>query len=147
MAMTLHILAADDDATNRRVMTQALTAFGHAVETADDGHAALEMLAARPFDLVLLDLHMPELSGLDVLERLRTMEGPNRFTPALCITADVLTRRPSEYLELGFEEFLAKPVQLAKLAAAIDRVAAAGQEQRRARLRAKLAALRRRAGA
>jgi CheY-like chemotaxis protein len=144
--MTLHILAVDDDATNRRVMAQALTAFGHAVETAEDGHAALEMLAARPFDLVLLDIHMPQLSGVDVLELLRTREGPNRFTPALCITADLLTRRPSEYVELGFEEFLAKPVQLAKLAATIDRVAAVGQEQQqRDRLKAKLAALHRRA--
>ena len=105
--MDLRILIVDDEPNNRRVLEQALTAFGHVTATAADGPAALKLLAAARFDAVLLDLHMPQLSGLDVLRRLRTGPGPNREVPAVCVTADVLTRRPDAYLDLGFQAFLA----------------------------------------
>jgi CheY-like chemotaxis protein len=146
--MDLRILIVDDEPTNRQVLEQALTAFGHATAMAGDGPQALEMLAGSSFDAVLLDLHMPQLSGLDVLDRMRAEPGPNQETPAVCVTADVLSRRPDDYLDLGFQAFLAKPVQIAKLAAAIDRVTATSiEEQRRMRTAVKLAGLQRRVGA
>ncbi|MDX9998563.1 MAG: response regulator [Phenylobacterium sp.] len=143
--MDLRILIVDDEATNRQVLDQAVRAFGHTTTLARDGPEALALLAAGRFDAVLLDLHMPQLSGLDVLERMRAEPGPNQDTAAVCVTADVLSRRPDEYLDLGFQAFLAKPVQIAKLAAVIDRVTAASiEDQRQQRTVAKLAALRRR---
>lgn len=143
--MDLRILIVDDEPTNRQVLDQALTAFGHVTTAAGDGPEALELLAGGQFDVVLLDLHMPQMSGLDVLSRLRAEPGPNREAPAVCVTADVLTRRPDDYLDLGFQAFLAKPVQIARLAAVIDRVTASPIEaQRQQRTAAKVAALRRR---
>lgn len=146
--MDLRILIVDDEPSNRQVLEQALTAFGHSASAAADGPAALELLAGSRFDAVLLDLHMPLMSVLEVLRRFRAVAGPNRQAPAVCVTADVLTRRPDAYLDLGFQAFLAKPVQLAKLAAVIDRVTASSIEvQRRQRTAARLAALQRRMGA
>lgn len=143
--MDLRILIVDDEPNNRRVLDHALTAFGHASTMASDGPEALQMLAGSSFDVVLLDLHMPQMSGLDVLRALRSARGPNREVPAVCVTADVLTRRPDAYLDLGFQAFLAKPVQIAKLAGVIDRVTASSIEaQRQQRIEAKLAAVRRR---
>lgn len=143
--MDLRILIVDDEPTNRQVLEEALTAFGHATTSASDGAQALELLASGRFDAVLLDLHMPQMSGLDVLDRMRAGPGPNRQVPAVCVTADVLSRRPDDYLDLGFQAFLSKPVQIAKLAAVIDRVTASPLEaQREQRTAAKLAALRRR---
>jgi CheY-like chemotaxis protein len=145
--MDLRILIVDDEPNNRQVLEQALSAFGHVTSAAPDGEAALELLAGSPFDAVLLDLHMPLMSGLDALRRLRAAPGPNRETPAVCVTADVLTRRPDAYFDLGFQAFLAKPVQLARLAAIIDRVTSSSiEDQRQQRTAAKLAALRRRVG-
>ncbi|HEX2558836.1 response regulator [Phenylobacterium sp.] len=145
--MDLRILIVDDEPSNRQVLEQALSAFGHAASTAPNGEAALELLAGSPFDAVLLDLHMPLMSGLDALRRLRGAPGPNRETPAVCVTADVLTRRPDAYFDLGFQAFLAKPVQLARLAAVIDRVTSCSIEtQRQQRTAVKVAALRRRMG-
>lgn len=143
--MDLRILIVDDEPSNRQVLEQALIAFGHATAMAADGGAALDLLAASRFDAMLLDLHMPRMNGIEVLQRLRAGNGPNCDLPAVCVTADVLTRRPDAYLDLGFQAFLAKPVQIAKLAAVIDRVTASSiQAQHEQRTAAKLAALRRR---
>jgi CheY-like chemotaxis protein len=143
--MPAHILIADDDPTNRMVLHQALSALGHRTSLAADGPTALEILAFEAVDLALLDLHMPRQSGLDVLRELRQFEGPNRFIPAICVTADVLSRRPDEYLDLGFQDFLAKPVQLGKLAVAVDKALLHSVEKlRREGVASKLAALRKR---
>lgn len=143
--MDLRILIVDDEPRNRQVLEQALSAFGHVTSSAPNGAAALEQLSRTRFDALLLDLHMPQMSGLEALRRLRAGEGPNREIPAVCVTADVLTRRPDAYLDLGFQAFLAKPVQIARLAAVIDKVTASSiAEQRNQRTAAKLAALHRR---
>ncbi|HEY9217933.1 MAG TPA: response regulator [Phenylobacterium sp.] len=140
--MTTHILVADDDRTNRIVFEQTLGALGHRVTVAEDGASAMQLLSFQTFDLALLDLHMPRMSGLDVLGELRAFEGPNRWIPAICVTADVMTRLPYEYLDLGFQGFLAKPVQLAKLAVTIDKALAQSiAKLRREKLGAKLAGL------
>jgi two-component system, sensor histidine kinase len=143
--MTLHILVVDDEPTNQHVLQQALIAFGHEAAVAASGPEALELLGVTKFDAVLMDLHMPRMSGLEAVKALREGDTLNRDTPAICVTADVLTRRPHDYLDLGFQGFLAKPVSLAKLAAMIDKVTSMSLEALRAeRTAAKVAALQRR---
>ena len=145
--MTLKILVVDDEPTNQHVLQQALIAFGHDATVADSGAEALQLLLAAKYDAVLMDLHMPKMSGLQAVEALRAGDSLNRDTPVICVTADVLTRRPGDYLDLGFQGFLAKPVSLAKLAAMIDKVTSMSLEELRAeRTAAKLAALQRRIG-
>jgi CheY-like chemotaxis protein len=120
----LCILHVDDDPMNLRVVEEILTAFGHRAVKASSGPEALEQLGRQIFDVVLMDIHMPGMSGIEVVERLRASVGPERQTPVIALTADVFTRRPDEYLALGFCDFVGKPILVSGLAAAIARAAA-----------------------
>jgi signal transduction histidine kinase/CheY-like chemotaxis protein len=117
----LKVLAVDDNAVNLLVLKQILDGLGHAVAKAASGHEALEALMAEPFDLVLLDIQMPGMSGVDVLARLRADAGPNREVPVIALTADVTSGGRKRYLSLGFTEHAAKPIQIPDLIAAMDR--------------------------
>ena len=119
----LKVLHVDDDPMNLRVVQEILGAFGHTPIPASSGQEALELFATERFDVILLDIHMPEMSGIDLLERLRTAPGPARDTPVIALTADVLTRRPQEYVALGFNDFVAKPILVSGLIAALKRAA------------------------
>ncbi len=122
---TLNVLHADDDPMNLRVVEEILSAFGHNAVKAASGSEALAHLGQQAFDVVLMDIHMPGMSGVEVVERLRASKGPERDTPVIALTADVVTRRPEEYLALGFNDFVAKPILVSGLIAAIVRAATA----------------------
>lgn len=108
---------------NLRVVEEILTAFGHRAVKAGSGPEALDQLGRQAFDVVLMDIHMPEMTGIEVVERLRASEGPERDTPVIALTADVLSRQPAEYRALGFTDFMSKPVMVAGLLAAVARAA------------------------
>ena len=120
----LKVLHVDDDPMNLRVVQEILGAFGHQGVIACSGQDALDRLAVEAFDLVLLDIHMPGLSGIDVIQRLRASPGPERDVPVIALTADVYSRRPAEYLALGFSDFVSKPILVSGLMASIKRCAA-----------------------
>jgi len=117
----LVVLHVDDDSMNLRVVEEILGAFHHISVKAASGAEALQQLAARPFDVVLMDIHMPGMTGVEALERLRAMSGPERDTPVIALTADVVSRHPGEYRELGFCDFIAKPILVSGLLDAIKR--------------------------
>lgn len=129
----LSVLHVDDDPVNLRVVEEILTAFGHRAVKAISGPEALEQIARQAFDVILMDIHMPEMSGIEVLKRIRESAGPERDTPVLALTADILSREPAEYLSLGFNGFVPKPVMVQGLIAAVTR--AAGVTQPALRLR------------
>jgi two-component system, sensor histidine kinase len=122
---SLSVLVVDDNPVNLMVMGQILTALGHQPVTADSGAFALEVAAATPFDMILMDIQMPGMTGIEALERLQGAEGPNRRTPVLAVTADVLTRADGDFRALGFAGHVSKPVQIGLLVAAM---AEAGSE-------------------
>jgi len=70
---------------------------------------------------VLMDIHMPGMSGIEAVERLRAMPEPVGRTPVIALTADVVSRHPSEYGALGFCDFVAKPILVSGLLAALKR--------------------------
>jgi CheY-like chemotaxis protein len=113
------ILVVDDGAENRDVLRRRLERSGHAVETAEHGRNALELLAARPFDLVLLDVLMPELDGFAVLEAIKGNPAL-RDIPVIMISA--LDEMPSivRCIEHGAEDFLHKPFDPVLLRARIN---------------------------
>ncbi|MDB5493048.1 MAG: sensor histidine kinase/response regulator [Phenylobacterium sp.] len=121
----LKVLAVDDNAVNLLVLDQLLTSLGHQVAKAASGREALEAMAAEPFDLVLLDIQMPGMTGIEVLATLRGQGGPNRHAPVVALTADVTSGGRERYLTLGFTEHAAKPIQIQELMAAIGRAMAA----------------------
>ena len=112
----LSILIVDDNPVNLKVLDQILAAFGHQVTKAGDGPEALAAAARRPFDVILLDIQMPGMSGVEALKALRETDGPNRETRALAVTADVLSRDRGGYLSLGFCGHIAKPIRVNDLA-------------------------------
>jgi CheY-like chemotaxis protein len=129
----LSVLHVDDDPVNLRVVEEILSAFGHHGVKALSGQEALEQMSRQVFDVVLMDIHMPEMSGIEVLKRIRESAAPMRDTPVIALTADILSREPAEYLALGFSGFVPKPVMVQGLIAAVAR--AAGVTQPALRLR------------
>ncbi len=113
------ILVVDDGADNRDVLRRRLERSGHVVETAEHGRRALELLAAMPFDLVLLDVMMPELDGFAVLEAIKGNPAL-RDIPVIMISA--LDEMPSivRCIEHGAEDYLPKPFDPVLLRARIN---------------------------
>ncbi len=103
------LLVVDDDENNRYTLTQRLRRQGYGdVTTAADGRQALELLRSRPFDLVLLDIMMPELNGYQVLEALKADERL-RHVPVIMISAVDELDSVIRCIELGADDYLAKP--------------------------------------
>ena len=127
----LRVLAVDDNAVNLLVLDQLLGSLGHQVAKAASGSEALAALAAEPFDVVLLDIQMPEMTGIEVLDRLRAAGGPNRRVPVVALTADVTSGGRERYLALGFTEHTSKPIQIQELMEAMARAVAPPSALRR----------------
>ncbi len=114
------ILVVDDEPYIGRIIQLKLESGPYAVELAHDGRSALERLSSGDrFDLVLLDIMMPHLSGLDVLAELRKLPGRER-TPVIMLTAKGQDTDRTRAAELGATDFLTKPFSPKKLLARID---------------------------
>jgi CheY-like chemotaxis protein len=116
---SLKVLHVDDDPMNLRVVQEILGAFGHHAVMACSGQEALDRLAIEAFDIVLLDIHMPGMTGIETLEHLRASNGPAAKLPVIALTADVYSRRPAEYMAIGFNDFVSKPILVSTLMKAI----------------------------
>lgn len=119
----LTVLHVDDDPMNLRVVEEILGAFGHRAVRAQSGDEALEQLSRQAFDVVLMDVHMPQMSGIETLQKLRACPGPERDTPVIALTADTLSRTPAEYRALGFTDYMSKPIMVMSLRDLLRRVA------------------------
>ena len=103
------LLVVDDNEDNRYTLVRRLKRLGYDhVETAEHGRQALDLLAGRPFDLVLLDIMMPEMNGYEVLETMKT-DSKLRHIPVLVISAVDEMDSVVRCIELGAEDYLAKP--------------------------------------
>lgn len=113
------ILVVDDDMLNRIVLSTNLTEQGFAVETAENGRIALDMLACRCFDVVLLDLVMPEMDGFQVLERMKS--NPSLLDiPVIVISALEEMDGIIRCIEMGATDYLPKPFDAALLRARLN---------------------------
>ncbi|HEU4523083.1 MAG TPA: response regulator, partial [Thermoanaerobaculia bacterium] len=113
------VLVVDDDAGNREVLARRLTRQGHNVETASNGQEALQLLAGKPFDLVLLDIMMPEMDGYEVLRHIKAGEEA-RHIPVIMISALHEVQSAVRCIEAGAEDYLTKPFEPTLLKARID---------------------------
>lgn len=130
---SLQILVADDHAANRIVLQRLLQKAGHNVTCVEGGEDVLTALEQSDYDTAVVDLHMPGLSGLDLLKQLRLMEaGGGRRTPVLVLSADVTPDSIQACEQAGARAFFAKPVSATRLLDALadiacnDRVSDAG---------------------
>jgi len=110
-APNAHILIVDDTPMNLTVVVGLLKNTGLQIDTAGSGEAAIEMAAAHPYDLILMDQRMPEMDGTEAMHRIRSQpEGTNRETPVICLTADAVIGAKEKYIAEGFTDYLTKPI-------------------------------------
>jgi two-component system, sensor histidine kinase and response regulator len=127
----LRVLLAEDNPDNRAVLEDVLPRRGHTLRVAGDGRAALTALEQDHFDVMLLDVHMPELDGFQVVAAQRQREqGSGRRLPIIALTARSAAGERERSLQAGMDDYLAKPVRAAELFAAIDRVTSGSEVPR-----------------
>ena len=121
---SLSVLVADDHAANRMVLQRLLQKAGHRPICVEGGEQVLDLLADADYDVAIIDLHMPGLSGLDLLKQLRTMEAAGgRRTPVVVLSADVTPSSIQACTKAGARAFLAKPVSTVRLLDALSEIA------------------------
>ncbi|KQY30180.1 histidine kinase [Caulobacter sp. Root487D2Y] len=121
----LRVLVADDNRINQLVARTILEAAGALVEVADNGRHALERLAEQVFDAVLMDVHMPDMDGLEALRRVRAGAAGAGDIPVIALTADVMHGDEGDLLACGFDAVQPKPIRPADLVRAIAEACAA----------------------
>ncbi len=121
----LRVLVAEDNEFNQQLVRQLLVRAGCAVTVVADGAAALEALEREPFDVALLDLHMPEVDGSTVVQRWRQHEAAHGgHLPVVAVTARTMPGDRERCLEAGMDGFLSKPIRTAELLALVREVVA-----------------------
>ena len=125
---SLRILVADDNAVNVKVVTSLLSRLGHLSEVATNGVEVLAAMARQPFDLVFLDIQMPEMDGLEAARRIRGQMHLRDRPWLVALTANAMNSDRDECLAAGMNDHVAKPIGLKQLAAALERAEAGLQD-------------------
>ena len=122
-AQTLDVLVAEDHPVNRHYMDQLLTGMGHRAQFAANGLEAVQAARERPFDVILMDLHMPVLDGLAASRDIRNLADPRAATlPIIALTADAYPETRNRCLAAGMNDYLTKPVSPQSLATSLRRL-------------------------
>jgi len=120
MLPTLHILLVEDNLINQKLAARLLEKAGHVVTIAANGKEAVDQVAARPFDLVLMDVQMPEMDGYEATQAIRLREqGDRRHLPIVALTAHAMVGDREKCLQAGMDGYVTKPVQPPVLFAAM----------------------------
>jgi signal transduction histidine kinase/CheY-like chemotaxis protein/HPt (histidine-containing phosphotransfer) domain-containing protein len=123
-ARSLHVLLADDADINREVTASFLRQAGHSVSEAYGGLEAVRLAATHDFDLVLMDMRMPDLDGLEATRRIRLIGGRRGQVPIVAVTANALDQHAEECRNAGMSEHLTKPFTRQELLSVVARAAA-----------------------
>jgi signal transduction histidine kinase len=124
----LNVLVVDDNRVNRLVAVKSLEAMGATAEAVDGGQAALDAVQLKVFDLVLMDVNMPGMDGMEATRRLRALPGPAAQLPVIALTADVMTHHLQRYRAAGMNGFVPKPFAPIQLLNEIMRLAGVGHD-------------------
>jgi len=119
-AKSLRILVADDNLVNQKVAKRMLERLGHTVALANDGKEALSAIKTASFDLIMMDVQMPEMDGLEATRRIREWEAGKTRIPIIALTAHAMDSHREECLAAGMDSFLAKPILLESLKLQIE---------------------------
>ena len=111
----LRILLVDDNQTNRLIGQRLLARDGHFVETAKNGRDAVQAAATGTFDLILMDVSMPEMDGNEATRQIRELPEPQRSVPIIALTANAVRGDRERFLAAGMDDYLSKPLRLAEL--------------------------------
>ena len=120
---SLEILLAEDNHVNQRIAVRILEGAGHRVSVVENGHDAVRLVKCGKFDLVLMDVMMPELDGLEATIQIRRMEaGSGRAIPIIALTANAMTGDRERCINAGMDDYISKPIRAADLIALIAHV-------------------------
>jgi CheY-like chemotaxis protein len=119
----LRILLVEDNRINRKIATRLLEGEGHRIVGAENGREGLERYREGGFDLLLMDVQMPEMDGFEATRAIRDLEaGSGRRTPIIAMTAHAMKGDREKCLEAGMDGYVSKPVVIADLRQAIREV-------------------------
>ena len=126
---SLRILVAEDNKVNQMVITAMLKKIGYTVDIANNGREAVEMLQRKTYDLILMDIQMPEMDGVEATRAIRALSKPEfSRVPILAITANAMAGDAEQYISAGMNGYVSKPINLDSLTSAIrDIEAGSGQ--------------------
>lgn len=122
----VRVLLAEDNAVNQMVAVGLLKKLGFDIQTVSNGKLAVEAVENCPedelFDLIFMDIQMPEMDGLDATRAIRSLSRPKRDIPIIALTANAMSSDKEQYLEIGMNDFVSKPIDQTSLREAIKRV-------------------------
>ncbi len=124
----LRVLVVEDNPTNRMIATKLLESLGAQVATAADGYMGVEAAEKGDFHLILMDVQMPGIDGLEAARRIRALGGPAAETPIVALTANVLAHQRRAYLDAGMDGVVGKPISPGVLLREIARLSAPPEE-------------------
>jgi PAS domain S-box-containing protein len=118
----LHILIVDDNGLNQQIISATVKNLGHTEKIAENGMEAVEMHEKEKFDLILMDIRMPVMSGPDATRLIRQMDDDKADIKIIALTADAMEEHKAGYYEAGMDAVTTKPIVIAELARAINLV-------------------------
>jgi CheY-like chemotaxis protein len=118
----LNILLVEDHPINQKLATTLLRKWGHSVVLAQNGQEAVEMFPSASWDLILMDMQMPVMGGLEATRLIRAAEAPGQRTPIVAMTANAMASDRQSCLDAGMDDHLAKPFNATVLQATLQRL-------------------------
>lgn len=110
-----HILAVDDDSPNRHLVTIIMARRGYLVEAVSNGREAVEAIKRSPFDVVLMDIQMPVMDGVEATREIRKLDGLMARIPIIAVTSNSMPGDRERYLAVGMNDYILKPYTPQKL--------------------------------
>ncbi len=120
---SLRVLLAEDNAVNQHVARAILTKAGHRVDVVSNGYQAVEAVRSARYDLVLMDIEMPDMGGLEATKQIRALASPQGEVPIIAVTAHALAGAREQYVRAGMNDYISKPFNPPDLLALLDRIA------------------------
>lgn len=119
------ILVVEDDEVNLMIAEHVLTKEGLHVKTVNNGEEAIEIVKVEPFDMILMDIEMPIMDGLEATPLIRQLEN-GKSIPIIALTAHHMPEKIQEFREAGMDDYIIKPIDPVKFNAILDRYFKAG---------------------
>ena len=121
--MTNRILIAEDDQINQAILTRQLKRLGYTADIAEDGRAALTLWESQPYDLVISDLHMPQMDGYELCKTIREREAADKLPRAalVMLSANAFGEQQHNMQAAGIDDYLTKPLRLAEIKQVLEK--------------------------
>jgi CheY-like chemotaxis protein/HPt (histidine-containing phosphotransfer) domain-containing protein len=123
----LRVLLAEDNKVNQKFAAVLLSKAGYSVEVAENGHEAVDALRRSEFDVVLMDVQMPQLDGVQATRQIRALAGAKCHVPIIAMTAHAMAGVKEEYLAAGMNDYISKPIQPALLLSKLANLSVAAE--------------------